>query len=209
MTVRISSGGRLQYRAYCDRHSIVQRAKDEQVEQRQRSGNEELHSLRQIRVEFERVRLMCERICRRERLKREVLQTTKDIAVAQLLSAAHVEMNNLEQLPEPMNRTRELPLASIQQMPNLQHHIQMIASNPAGDETKEHTRRHKKMKKHGRTRLHREQLMTPMEASILNMRLPKGYAYVPVDVYVKGTIIPTQADPVEKEQLLPPTSLPP
>lgn len=63
---------------------------------------------------------------------------------------------------------------------------------------------------HGRTRLHREQLMTPMEASILNMRLPKGYAYVPVDVYVKGTIIPTQQpDPVEKEQQLPPTSLPP
>lgn len=53
--------------------------------------------------------------------------------------------------------------------------------------------------------------MTPMEASILNMRLPKGYAYVPVDVYVKGTIIPTQQlDPVEKEQQqLPPTSLPP
>lgn len=117
--------------------------------------------------------------------QREVLQTTKDIAVAQLLSAAHVEMNNLEQLPEPMSKTRgdnseavkdvpkwllpssdlnfrstvhgsdstdlflcvELPLASIQQMPNLQHHIQMIATNPAGDETKEHTRRHKKMKK--------------------------------------------------------------
>ena len=69
------------------------------MEQRQRSGNEELHTLRQIRVrielnsflivllgrskyvsnfhcgllvlqvEFERVRLMCERICRRERLK--------------------------------------------------------------------------------------------------------------------------------------------
>jgi hypothetical protein len=203
MTVRISTGGRLQYRAYCDRHSVVQRDKDEQVEQRQRSGNEELHALRQIRVEFERVRLMCERICRRERLKRDLLQTTKDIAVAQLLSAAHVEMGNLEQLPELTGRTRELPLASIQQV----YHNPMIVTS---DETKEHTRRHKKMKKHGRTRLHREQLMTPMEASILNMRLPKGYAYVPVDVYVKGTIIPTQPDGVEKEQQqMPPTSLPP
>lgn len=63
---------------------------------------------------------------------------------------------------------------------------------------------------HGRTRLHREQLMTPMEASILNMRLPKGYAYVPVDVYVKGTITPTQPDLVEKElQQLPPALLSP
>lgn len=38
--------------------------------------------------------------------QREVLQTTKDIVVAQLLSAAHVEMNNLEQLPEPTSRNR-------------------------------------------------------------------------------------------------------
>lgn len=38
--------------------------------------------------------------------QREVLQTTKDIAVAQLLSAAHVEMNNYEQLPEPTSRSR-------------------------------------------------------------------------------------------------------
>ena len=51
--------------------------------------------------------------------------------------------------------------------------------------------------------------MTPMEASILNMRLPKGYAYVPVDVYVKGTITPTQSVLVEKEQQLPPSLLPP
>ncbi|KAG0604949.1 hypothetical protein M758_9G021400 [Ceratodon purpureus] len=213
MTVRVSAGGRLQYRAYCDRHSTVQRAK---VEQRQRSGNEELHTLRQIRVEFERVRLMCERICRRERVKRDILQVTKDIALGQLLSTAYLDMINLEQASEPtgINRgdtstiEKELSLASIQQIAMLQHHNSVTDTNP-NDEAKEHTRRHKKMKKHGRTRLHREQLMTPMEASILNMRLPKGYAYVPVDVYVKGTITPTQPDPIEKEQQLPPALLPP
>ncbi|XP_024388731.1 uncharacterized protein [Physcomitrium patens] len=217
MTVRVSAGGRLQYRAYCDRHSIVQRAKDEQVEQRQRSETEELHALRQIRVEFERVRLMCERICRRERLKRDMLQTTRDIIVAQLFSAGHTGMINLEQLePAGMYRSDtqtvggELSFASVQQMPNT-HQLNPIVNSIPSEEPKEHTRRLKKVKKqHGRTRLHREQLMTPMEASILNMRLPKGYAYVPVDVYVKGTIAPTQADIVEKQQQqLPPTSLPP
>lgn len=48
--------------------------------------------------------------------------------------------------------------------------------------------------------------MTPTEASMQNMRLPKGYAYVPVDVYVKGTIAAPLSDALEKQQLA--TSLP-
>lgn len=38
--------------------------------------------------------------------QREVLQSTKDVYVSQLLSAAHVEMNNLEQQPEPTSTNR-------------------------------------------------------------------------------------------------------
>lgn len=49
--------------------------------------------------------------------------------------------------------------------------------------------------------------MTPIEASMQNKRLPKGYAYVPVDVYVKGTIAPAPQPPpetLEPLQHLPP-----
>ena len=62
-------------------------------------------------------------------------------------------------------------------------------------------------KQHGGSRLLREKLMTPIEASMQNMRLPKGYAYVPVDVFVKGTIAPTQSDLLQKQRVLP-TSVP-
>ena len=63
-------------------------------------------------------------------------------------------------------------------------------------------------KQPGGTRLLREKLMTPIEASMQNMRLPKGYAYVPVDVFVKGTIAPTQSDLLEKQRVLS-SSVPP
>ncbi len=59
---------------------------------------------------------------------------------------------------------------------------------------------------HADTKLHREKLMTPTEASMQNMRLPKGYAYVPVDVYVKGTIAAPHPDELKKGHLA--TSVP-
>lgn len=113
------------------------------------------------------------------------MQTTKEIALGQLFSAAHLDMINLEQPSEPIAINRggtstiekgiisifslclilviamisrgsdillmcldfaELSLASIQQIASMQHHNLVTDTNPS-DETKEHTRRHKKMKK--------------------------------------------------------------
>ncbi|XP_060198145.1 uncharacterized protein LOC132627076 isoform X1 [Lycium barbarum] len=70
-----TNGGKLQHKAYCDKHSLEQRLKSET----QRHGVEELKSLKQVRVEFERLRLLCERIVKREKLKREVILCSHDI----------------------------------------------------------------------------------------------------------------------------------
>lgn len=70
-----ANGGKLQHKAYCDKHSLEQRLKSET----QRHGVEELRSLKQVRVELERLRLLCERIVKREKLKREVILCSHDI----------------------------------------------------------------------------------------------------------------------------------
>ncbi|KAJ8551240.1 hypothetical protein K7X08_000610 [Anisodus acutangulus] len=70
-----TNGGKLQHKSYCDKHSLEQRLKSET----QRHGLEELKSLKQVRVEFERLRLLCERIVKREKLKREVILCSHDI----------------------------------------------------------------------------------------------------------------------------------
>eukprot|EP01018_Ginkgo_biloba_P030103 Gb_12353 [translate_table: standard] len=62
----ISHGGKVQYKAYCEKHSQEQRIK---AESRRCGGSEELKIIKQMRVELERVRLICERIVRREKLK--------------------------------------------------------------------------------------------------------------------------------------------
>ncbi|PSS00393.1 Protein Jade-1 like [Actinidia chinensis var. chinensis] len=77
-------GGKLQHKAYCLKHSLEQRAKAET----QGHGVEELKSLKQIRVELERLRLLCERIIRREKLKRELVLCSQDILVSNRDSAA-------------------------------------------------------------------------------------------------------------------------
>ncbi|KAI3464451.1 hypothetical protein Pfo_021114 [Paulownia fortunei] len=74
MTVR-TNGGKLQHKAYCEKHSIEQRAKADT----QRHGIEEFKSLKQVRVELERLRLLCERIIKREKLKRELVLCSHDI----------------------------------------------------------------------------------------------------------------------------------
>ncbi|GMP47136.1 hypothetical protein CsSME_00015038 [Camellia sinensis var. sinensis] len=71
-------GGKLQHKAYCEKHSLEQRAKAET----QRHGIEELKSLKQTRVELERLRLLCERIIKREKLKRELVLCSQDILVS-------------------------------------------------------------------------------------------------------------------------------
>ncbi|CAH1416762.1 unnamed protein product [Lactuca virosa] len=68
MNVR-TSGGKIQHKAYCEKHSQVERTKAET----QKHGVEEWNSLKKVRVELERLRLICERIIRREKLKRELV----------------------------------------------------------------------------------------------------------------------------------------
>ncbi|KAL0438023.1 UNVERIFIED_CONTAM: histone H3-lysine(4) N-trimethyltransferase ATX1 [Sesamum latifolium] len=74
MTVR-TNGGKLHHKAYCEKHSIDQKAKADT----HRHGIEEFKSLKQVRVELERLRLLCERIIKREKLKRELVLCSHDI----------------------------------------------------------------------------------------------------------------------------------
>ncbi|CAA0809914.1 PHD finger family protein [Striga hermonthica] len=74
MTLR-TNGGKLQHKAYCGKHSADQRAKADT----QKHGIEEFKSLKQVRVELERLRLLCERINKREKLKRELVICSHDI----------------------------------------------------------------------------------------------------------------------------------
>ncbi|KAJ6798366.1 Uncharacterized protein M6B38_211595 [Iris pallida] len=68
-------GGRLHHKAYCEKHSLEQRQKADN----QQYGTEELKNIKQIRVELEKVRLLCERIIKREKLKRDLVLCSHDI----------------------------------------------------------------------------------------------------------------------------------
>jgi hypothetical protein len=61
----MTGGGKHPHKAYCEKHSMEQKAKAES----QKHGAEELKSLKHYRVELERLRLLCERIVKREKLK--------------------------------------------------------------------------------------------------------------------------------------------
>ncbi|KAK7311584.1 hypothetical protein RJT34_09826 [Clitoria ternatea] len=74
MNVR-TAGGKALHKAYCERHGLEQKAKAET----QKHGIEELKRLRQIRVELERLRLLCERIVKREKIKRELVLCSHDV----------------------------------------------------------------------------------------------------------------------------------
>ncbi|XP_073010390.1 uncharacterized protein [Typha latifolia] len=67
-------GGRLQHKAYCRKHSSVQREADSQQYEA-----EELKSMKDIRVELEKLRLLCERIIKREKLKRDLVLCSHEI----------------------------------------------------------------------------------------------------------------------------------
>ncbi|XP_068641304.1 uncharacterized protein [Aristolochia californica] len=73
MNVKIG-GGKFQHKAYCGKHSFEQREKAES-----RYGLEELRRIKQIRVELEKLRLLCERIIKREKLKKELVLCSHDI----------------------------------------------------------------------------------------------------------------------------------
>ncbi|KAL6515595.1 hypothetical protein OROHE_018629 [Orobanche hederae] len=90
MTVR-TNGGKLQRKAYCEKHSTERRAKADT----QKHGIEEFKSLKQVRVELERLRLLCERIIKREKLKRELVICSHDI----LASSRDSVLSNLSRHP--------------------------------------------------------------------------------------------------------------
>lgn len=74
MNVR-TNGGKIQHKAYCEKHSQVERTKAETL----KHGVEEWNSLKKVRVELERLRLICERVIKREKLKREVVLCSQDM----------------------------------------------------------------------------------------------------------------------------------
>lgn len=74
MNVR-TVGGKIHHKAYCEKHSLVERTKAET----QKHGVEEWNSVKKVRVELERLRLICERIIRREKLKRELVLCSHDM----------------------------------------------------------------------------------------------------------------------------------
>ncbi|CAI0446121.1 unnamed protein product [Linum tenue] len=84
MMVKFLSG-KFQHKAYCQQHSLEQRLKAES----QRHGVDELKSIKQIRVELERLRLLCERIIKREKLKRDLVICSHSILASKRDHTAH------------------------------------------------------------------------------------------------------------------------
>lgn len=78
-----SIDGRLQHKAYCEKHSSVQREVDNQ-----QHGTEELNTVRQMRVVLEKARILCERIVKREKLKKELVLCSHEILASQRDAAA-------------------------------------------------------------------------------------------------------------------------
>ncbi|KQK01719.1 uncharacterized protein LOC100826983 isoform X2 [Brachypodium distachyon] len=81
-------GSMLQHKAYCGKHSVEQKETDAH-----QSGPEEFKSLKRMRVELEKLRLLCERVIKREKVKREtvlcdhdILAKTKDAVVFSYLA---------------------------------------------------------------------------------------------------------------------------
>ncbi|AQK56345.1 Putative PHD-finger domain containing protein family [Zea mays] len=77
-----------QHKAYCGKHSVQQKEADAQ-----QYGPEELTSMKRMRVELEKLRLLCERIIKREKVKREtvlcdheILAKTKDTVIFSYLA---------------------------------------------------------------------------------------------------------------------------
>lgn len=75
-------GNTLQHKAYCGRHSIEQRKA-----YRQQYGPEEVKSMKQMRVELELLRFLCERIVKREKVKKDLVVCAHDILAARRITS--------------------------------------------------------------------------------------------------------------------------
>ncbi|CAN6853112.1 unnamed protein product [Brassica oleracea] len=80
----MTGGGKLPHKAYCEKHSLEQKAKAKS----QKHEAVEQKSLKHYRVELERLRLLCERIVKREKLKRELAVFSHEILAARRDHAA-------------------------------------------------------------------------------------------------------------------------
>ncbi|XP_019455602.1 PREDICTED: uncharacterized protein LOC109356638 isoform X3 [Lupinus angustifolius] len=78
------------HKAYCEKHGPEQRAKV--AAEAQKHGMEELKSFRQIRVELERLRLLCERTVRREKIKRDLVLCSQDLLASKRDHVARSEL---------------------------------------------------------------------------------------------------------------------
>ncbi|XP_024020764.1 uncharacterized protein LOC21398060 isoform X2 [Morus notabilis] len=225
-----SSGGKQQHKAYCEKHSVEQRAKAET----QKHGVEELKSLKQVRVELERLRLLCERIIKREKLKRELVLCSHDILA---VKRDHVARSALARSPfflpdvssesvttslkghtddykscsEAIQRSDDVTVDSTVSV----KHRTKVAGTVDDQRTEDDcstsqnqfsrkpmerthfagkhvphrpvlTRNHMddgewRSKSTKPETFEKELVMTSDQASVKNMRLPKGYAYVPAD----------------------------
>ncbi|XP_015694147.1 uncharacterized protein LOC102713003 isoform X1 [Oryza brachyantha] len=76
-------GSMLRHKAYCGKHGIEQRKADLQLH-----GPEEVKSMKKMRVHLEILRLICERIVKREKLKKDLVVCGHDILAAKRNSIA-------------------------------------------------------------------------------------------------------------------------
>ncbi|CAM8983351.1 unnamed protein product [Rhodiola kirilowii] len=83
--MNIKSDNKVQHKAYCEKHSSEQRSKQDE---NQKHGADELKSVKQVRVELERLRLLCERIVKREKIKRDLVVCSHDILASKRDSVA-------------------------------------------------------------------------------------------------------------------------
>lgn len=98
-------GGRVQHKAYCEKHSPEQKLK---AEARRCGGTEQLKIIKQMRVELERLRLICERIVRREKLKRELLHCSHNMLASKRDCVAFSAVFHSSFLPPDVNSHVEL-----------------------------------------------------------------------------------------------------
>lgn len=78
------AGSKMLHKAYCSKHSLEQRSKVET----QKHAAEDLKIAKQYRVKLEKLRLLCERIVKREKLKRDLVICSHDILASKRDSVA-------------------------------------------------------------------------------------------------------------------------
>ncbi|KAG6707308.1 hypothetical protein I3843_06G023500 [Carya illinoinensis] len=220
-------------------------------------GIEEFKRIKQIRVELERLRLICERIIRREKKKRELVLCSHDMLACK---RDHVSRSLLVRspffLPEVSSESATTSLkghtdgykscsdaiqrsddVTVDSSVSVKHRVKVPVSMDTEQKTDDDsstsqsflTRKlteraqfsgkqiphrpsvastnlsddggwRSKSRKHAET-FEKELVMTSDQASMKNMRLPKGYQYVPADILPSGEQINQDAcsgEPLER-----------